>query len=337
VIPPPVYRQFREAYRRGDTDTVLGTGQHVLDALAVESDGLQSMSPAVLLMIGAHLARAERLTDAIAYLERGLAQLPGSLATREVGTADPYSLLLVQLDLLVGRYRAAWPLIQRLIEPGQKLETRLGATRAQVGVHAAFGEFETAYQLLNTAVGLADRLHNRPQSAMVVGDRAIVLAQQGRVLEATSFADAVLGDLARPAPGPHGAWAAAQALTVGTTVARRAAEAGDLMTAQRLLYGAEQVSGQTGRSLDRGQLALARGVVAWRGGDLLGAEAPLGEAHRLFQTLGCAPAAALAQWEDANLAVARGLHSSAQPQIERAQQAFAALGLPLPYPPPPLN
>ena len=172
---------------------------------------------------------------------------------------------------------------------------------------------------------------------MVVGDRAIVLAQQGRVLEATSFADAVLGDLARPAPGPHGAWAAAQALTVGTTVARRAAEAGDLMTAQRLLYGAEQVSGQTGRSLDRGQLALARGVVAWRGGDLLGAEAPLGEAHRLFQTLGCAPAAALAQWEDANLAVARGLHSSAQPQIERAQQAFAALGLPLPYPPPPLN
>ncbi len=333
MIPPPAYREFREAYRRGDTDTVLGTGQHVLNALAAEDGDVQTMAPAVLVMIGAHLARAERLTDAIAYLERGLAQLPGSLATREVGKGDWYALLLLQLDLLVGRYRPAWPLIQRLIEPDRRLETRLGATRAQVSVNAAFGDFETAYQLLNTAVGLADRLRSRQQAVMVAGDRAIVLALQGRTLEATSFADAVLPDLARPSPGPLGAWAAAQAVTVATAVARSAVEAGDLLTAQRLLYGAGEIAGRTGRTLDQGQLALAQGVVAWRSGDLLGAEAPLGKARRVFQTLGCAPATAQAQWEEANLAVARGLHSSARPLFERAREEFTALGLPTPSQP----
>ena len=238
----------------------------------------------------------------------------------------------MQLEVLIGRYSSAWPRIQRLVEPDRPLETRLGATRAQLSINAAFGEYETAYQLLNTAAGLADRLRNRQQEAMVVGDRAIVLALQGRTVEATSFADAVLGDLARPLPGPLGAWAAAQAVTVATTVARGAADAGDLLTAQRLVYGATEVGGRTGRTLDEGQLALARGVVSGRSGDLLEAEVALGEARHRFQALGCAPAAALAQWEEANLAVARGLHSSAGPLFERAREEFAMLGLRPPGP-----
>ena len=332
MIPPPAYRDLREAYRQGDTDAVLGTGQHVLDALAAEGGEAASLAPAVLLMVGAHLARRERLSDAIAYLDRGLVQLPGSQATREVGTADWYALLLIQLELLVGRYQQAWPRIQRLVEPDRPLETRLGATRAQLSVNAAFGDYETAYQLLNTAVGLADRLGNRQQAAMVTGDRAIVLALQGRTLEATGFADAVLGDLARPLRGPLGAWAAAQAVTVSATVARRAADAGDLLTAQRLVYGAGELVGRTGRTLDQAQLALARGVVAGRGGDLAGSEAALGEARQLFQALGCAPAAAQAQWEEANLAVARGLRASAGPLFERAREEFAVLGLQPPGP-----
>ncbi|HEY5155097.1 MAG TPA: hypothetical protein VIJ47_10215 [Acidimicrobiales bacterium] len=332
VIPPPAYREFREAYRRGDTATVLGTGQHVLDALGAEGTDASGMTPAVLVMIGAHLARAEHLLDAIAYLERGLAQLPDSRATREVGAGDWYRLLLVQLQLLVGRYQAAWPSIHRLIEPDRSLESRLGATRAQVQVNAAFGDFETAYQLLNTAAGLADRLRSRQQAAMVAGDRAIVLALHGRTIEAASFADAVLPDLARPCPGPLGAWAAAQAVTVAATVARRAADAGDLLTAQRLLFGAEGPAAASGRSIDRGQLALAHGVVAYRAGDLLGAEAPLAEARQLFQSLGCAPAAAQVQWEEAQLARARGLHASAQPLLARAREEFTALGLPAPTP-----
>ncbi len=162
MIPPPAYRDFREAYRRGDTDTVLGTAQHVLDALAADGGEAASVSPAVLLMVGAHLARRERLLDAIAYLDRGLLQLPGSSATREVGTGDWYALLLVQLEVLVGRYQQAWPLIQQLVEPDRPIETRLGATRAQLSVNAAFGDYETAYQLLNTAAGLADRLRQPP-------------------------------------------------------------------------------------------------------------------------------------------------------------------------------
>jgi hypothetical protein len=328
LIPVPAYRVFREAYRRGDTDTVLGTGQHVLDALAAADDPRQQeLAPAVLVMIGAHLARTERFVDAIAYLERGLGDLPGTEATRDIGRGDWYAVTLVQLYLLVGRPRDAWPLIQRLLEPDHKLETRLGATRAQVMVAAGAGEFEMAYQLLNTAAGLADRLRNRQQSTMVGGDRALVLAYQGRMIEAVGHADAVLPMLSQPVPGPMGAWAAAEAVAVSTTVARHAAEAGDLMTAQRLVFGAGDVAERTGRSFDRAQLALARGVVAWRSGSLLEAEAPLADARRTFLELGCAPAAARAQWEEANLAQARGLLSSARPLLERARQEFATLGL----------
>lgn len=330
MIPPPSYRAFREAYRRGDTTTVLGTGQPVLDELAAAGGETATMAPAVLVMVGAHLARTERLVDAIAYLERGLDQLPGSAAQREVGGGDWYAVLLVQLYLVVGRYRVAWPLIQRLIEPDRRLETRLGATRAQVAVSAAFGDYEPAYQLLNTAAGLAERMRSRQQATMVTGDRAVVLALQGRTVEATGFADSVLPQLSRPTPGPLGAWAAAEAVTVATTVARRAADHGDLMTAQRLLFGAGELTGRTGRTLDEGQLALARGVVACRMGDPAAAEGPLAEARRIFQTVGCAPLAAQAQWEEALLAQARGLSSSSTPLFQRATDGFAALGLPPP-------
>ena len=329
LIPLPAYRVFREAHRRGDTDTVLGTGQHVLDALDVADDPRQrELTPAVLLMVGAHLARTERFADAIAYLARGLEDLPGATESgREVGRGDWYAVTLIQLHLLVGRPREAWPLIQRLIEPDRRLETRLAATRAQVMVTAGAGDFETAYQLLNTAVGLAERLRNRQQSAMVGGDRALVLAQHGRVVEAVGHADAVLPALMRPLVGPVGAWAAAEAVAVGTTVARHAAEAGDLMTASRLLFGAADVVERTGRAFDRAQVDLARGVVAWRSGELAEAELPLTEARRTFLELGCAPAAARAQWEEANLARARGLHASSRPLFERARQEFAELGL----------
>lgn len=326
LIPVPAYRDFREAFRRGDRRTVLGTGQPVLDQLGA-TESQRGLVPAVLLMIGASLAGSERYGDATAYLERGLAELPGSAARREVGDGDWYALTLLDLLLLQGRYQQAWTFVQALTEPARRLEVRLGATRAQVAITAAFGDFTSAQQLLNTAAGLADRLRNGQSSAMVDGDRAIVLALQGRTIEAAAFADQVLPALTRPGPGPVLAWSAAQAITVTTTVARQAARAGDLMTAERMLFLSIEPAVRSERRFDGAQLALARAVVWLESGRPDEAEAPVLEARRTFVALGCAPAAALAQREEATVAEARGLHASSRPLYERARDEFATLGL----------
>ena len=104
LIPGRTYLEFRDAFRRGDGDTVLGTGQPVLDELG--ADPRQAgLVPAVLLMVGATLARLERYADGCAYLERGLLLLPGTDATHEVGDGDWYRLNLLGLLLATGRYQ----------------------------------------------------------------------------------------------------------------------------------------------------------------------------------------------------------------------------------------
>ena len=326
LIPSRAYLDFREAFRRGDGDAVLGTGQLVLDQLGTD-ERQSGLVPAVLLMVGATLARLERFADATAYLERGLALLPGTAATREVGDGDWYALLLLDLLMAVGRFRDSWNRIQSLIEPDREARTRLGATRAQIALYAAFGDFETAQQLLNTAAGLADRVGSHQLAAMVDGDRAIVLAAQGRTVEAAVFADQVLPQLGRPGAGPLMRWSGAAAATVTTTVARHAAVAGDLMTAERMLFLAAEPAAGTGRTFDLAQLQLARGVVWREGGRTLDAERPLLEARHGFLALGCAPAAALAQREEARLALLKGMSASSRPLYERAREEFALLGL----------
>lgn len=326
LIPGRSYLAFRDAFRRGDGDTVLGTGQPVLDELGAD-ERQAGLVPAVLLMVGATLARLERYPDACAYLERGLLLLPGTAATREVGDGDWYALVLLDLLLATGRFRDAWTRIQPLIEPDRSAATRLGATRAQIALYATFGDFETAQQLLNTAAGLADRVGSNQLAAMVQGDRAIVLAEQGRTVEAAAFADQVLPQLGRLGPGPLLAWSGAQASTVTTTLARHAAIHGDLMTAERMLFLASDPAASTGRSFDAAQLQLARGVVWREAGRSVEAESALLEARHGFLSLSCAPAAALAQREEARLAAVKGMSASARPLYERARDEFAQLGL----------
>ena len=326
LIPAPCYRDLREEFRRGDHAALLGTAQRTLEHLDGD-ESQRGLVPAALLMVGASLASVERPADATAYLTQGLATLAGTASQREVGEGDWYELVLLDLLLAQGRFADAWPRIQRLIEPGQRTETRLGATRAQVSLTTTFGDFATAQQLLNTAAGLAERARNRLLGAVVEADRASVLAVQGRTVEATVFADRVLPDLVRPGPGPTLAWASSQAVALATTLARSCAVVGDLMTAERMMFLADGPATRSGRSFDRAQLALARSVVSRQGGHLDDAEAPVLEARRRFLELGFAPAAAMAQREEANLAAARGLLASARPLFERARDEFAVLGL----------
>jgi hypothetical protein len=229
--------------------------------------------------------------------------------------------------MLVGRYREAWTVVQRLAEPARPIESRLGATRAHLALSAVFGDFDTAHNLLNTDSGLAHQLRSRQQEVVVDGDRAIVAACQGRVVEAAAFADEVLPMLSRPGPGAQLAWARAQAITVATTVARAAAEAGDAATGERVLASITAIVDRTGRSFDRAQVDLARGTLWRTSGHVREAEAPVTAARRTFLELGCAPAAAMAQLEEARLAVARGYEASSRPLFERARAEFDALGL----------
>jgi ATP/maltotriose-dependent transcriptional regulator MalT len=326
VIPPPAYRRLRDAYVRGQGGAVLAGAQAVLDELAVDAPAREFTAP-VLAMVGASLAGQEQYGDALAYLERALTMPETPASAHEMGRDDTFALVELDLLLLVGRYRDAWPVIQRLGEPGQALESRLGAARAHVALAAVFGDFDTAHNLLNTAAGLAHQLRSRIQSVVVDGDRAIVLANQGRTVEAVRTAEEVLPLLARPGPGSRLAWAMAQGITVATAVARACAAADDVGTAERVMAGISAISGAPGRAFDEAQIALARGTL-WRASGLLAeAEAPTTQARRSFLELGCAPAAALAQLEEARLAVARGYAASSRPLFDRARSEYAALGL----------
>jgi hypothetical protein len=327
ILPCRAYRDLVDSMRRGDTGAVLHRAQRVIDELSRDPEQAE-LVPAVLIMVGGAFAREEHFVEAAAYLERGLDTMDGTASVREIGSGDEEELLLLGLYLLCGRYREVWPRVQKLSEPGRSLEARLGATRAHTALATAFGDFDTAHQLLNTATGLAERLPSHQLSVMVEGDRAIVLAEQGRTLEATSFAMSALALLARPGPGRHLAWARGHAITIATTVARQVATGdGDLGASERLLAIIEPLVERDGRTLDRAQLALARGVVWRESGHLAEAESALDAARRTLLGLGCAPAAALAQREEARLAVVRKLEASAQPLYVRARDEFAALGL----------
>ena len=105
---------------------------------------------------------------------------------------------------------------------------------------------------------------------MVDGDRAIVLAAQGRTVEAAGFADAgAARSSARPRPGPlRRVGRGRRPSPCATTVARHAADAGDLMTAAAHAVPAPPSrAGRRPRPSTQAQLHLARGVVLAREAD----------------------------------------------------------------------
>jgi len=326
LIPSPAFREFRELARKGSDQAVIDRGQSVLDALGSDA-AQQVLIPAALVLIGSSLYAADRFADAAAYLERGLADLPHSAANREIGDGDPYTITYLELLLRLGRFRDAWSIAETASEPTQSLEVRLGATRAQVAVTSAFGDFDRSQQLLNTAAGIAKRLRNRQSAAIVDGDRAMVLARQGRIVEAVALADQVLVLLGRLGAGPVLAQSSTQAVAITTTLARIAQRTGDDMTAQRMLLLAAGPTEHTGRRFDRALFELAQATVWNQTGFTELAEGAADDARRTFLFLGCAPAAAETQQLRGEIAACRGLTLSARPLLQQARAEYGALGL----------
>jgi hypothetical protein len=319
---------LRDAHRRGEHGVVLRTAPPL--AAAWQEAGRLWWAGEALLYLGAAHAAGERVDAARGSLAAGLALAtppPGKvIPPDERVPADWAHLLLVDLDLVQGRYDEVVVRARTLATADRSAETRFGAVRANAAVLGARGDHDGCHTLLNQAALITRELRSRMRASLVEGDRAILLALQGRLYEAIASADTVLERLTRATTGPMLTWGATEGAAVAYTLARLSANAGDLFTAQRMLAVGARAALGVDRVWLHAHRLLAEGAVAAREGDVAGAEAALVAAGRLFEDLGAAPGSALALVEQGRLAWARGLLRSARPLLERAAADFALLG-----------
>jgi hypothetical protein len=247
---------------------------------------------------------------------------------RRTNQLDWFEVALLDIRLRTGRYDDVIARVPRLVDPTHIAEIRFAATRAHAAALTAQGQFEGAHHLLNTAGGVAQRIRSRFRVALVEGDRAILLAAQGRLLESITAADRVLPSLIRPPVGEYQQWSNAEGAAIALTVCRAAAAGSDHLTAQRMLHLGTTATHRVGGAYLHAHLDLARGVVWLLEGDLDAAEASLVSAGRQFGVLGCSPAIALATMEQGRLAQIRGLVRSAAPLYLGALDDFRRLGQP---------
>jgi hypothetical protein len=324
---PESYRRFRDAYRTGQFDRVVREG----DALAATLDREprhRAFVPATAMMFGAAYAELDAYATACRYLDYGLERYAEDESShlKELGGADWFALRLVEVQLLLGRYGDAWILLTKLEEPDRRDLTRLAAIRGRATLNAIRGDYEGAHHLLNAAISVTDRIHSGFHVTTVEADRAIVLAMQGRMLEAIALADRTLERLAQPAAGGMGTWSAQSTAAITLTLSRLCLDAGNTADGERfLLTGTAAVDRARTTFLSA---AVDLGICAlWRAQGAEGAAEPLcTEAALTFGRLGCRPAEALATLELAKIADARGMATSAIPLLERARDEFSYLG-----------
>jgi hypothetical protein len=261
-----------------------------------------------------------------------LAPAPWTAAAKaDRNAADPADwadLLLIELYLLLGRYADAQARCPALLEPDRSIDTRFAATRARAVLSAIAADHETAHQHLNTAAGLAARVPSAFRATLVEGDRAVVLATQGRGREAVTLADRAVAKLVSPAVGAYQVWANREAARVAFTVSRLAAIGGDQLAARRLLLFGQEATEAVGGVYLSSLASLTVGVAAGAAGTLDVADAELGRAHLGFEAAGYRPADAIVSLEQARIAYRHELPSSARPMIDHATAEFRSLGLP---------
>lgn len=320
------FADLRFAFERHDYREVLATGEEAVAALTEDPDQREYVGAAMVLVGGALLS-VEHYRDAVAWLEQGLARLPGTASEHELRGAHWFHRALADAYLLLGRWARAEAYLDWLALPEQPLESRLAATRGRAYLEATRGRFDHATHLVNTAARLARQIGAELAEALVQADRAMVLAAQGRLAEATATANEVAPRLSAPARGERQQWANMQATVLLTSLARALAEAGDLVTAERYLLEVSVPVAQARRSYAVAQHELARSVVWREEGELERAEAAAHAAVAQFTALDTLPALAVARLADAEVADRRGHTVAARALYERSASELGALGM----------
>lgn len=320
--------EFRRWWRHatGATpSTALDDADRVASSLRGD-ETTKGWAAAVELRAGAVAAATEQFSAAIRLLTDGIAALePGGPST-DLVDRDHHLLLLAELRLATGATLDATTDLETLATPTTRPGLRLGATRGLIRVRTAAGQRDSAHLLLNAATDLAHGRRSALEAALVEADRAMVLAHEGRVTEATRHALDATARLTRSGRGAHGVLCLANAAACAAVVGRACAWSGDPGGAHALVDLAFDAAGRSGRTLPVADALIARSATRRLVGDLAGADDDASRAVRLASALGADPATGLALLELGATAVVAARLASAAPLLERAERLLAPSG-----------
>lgn len=320
--------EFRQWWRHatGVTPaTALDDADRVVSSLRAD-ESTAGWAAAAALRAGAIAAATEQFSVAIRLLTDGLAALRLGGPSAGLVDRDHHLLLLAELRLATGATGDAATVLETLATPQTRPDLRLAATRGLIRVRTAAGQRDSAHLLLNAATDLAHGRRSALDAALVEADRAMVLAHEGRVSEATRHALDATARLSRSRRGPHGVLSLANAASCAAVVGRACAWSGDPGGAHALVDIGLDAAGRSGRTLPLVHGLIARSATRRLVGDLAGADDDASRAVRLASALGADPATGLAMLElGATAAVAARL-ASAAPLFERAERLLAPSG-----------
>jgi hypothetical protein len=332
LVAPAAYRRHRRHAERGHYDWVIGHTSATLSQLGDDA-GPQRWGPGVVARLGAALARRQELAAARVELTRALAALPGSLAQRDLGSAEVHELQLVEVLVVMGEFAEANRRAAGLWQAERHPAIRLAAARTHAAVHLAGGDLAGAHAWLDEAASRAAGLGGDLGLALVHADRASVVAESGRIHEAVAMATEALArlDRARTSHPSNQALPAAQAVMTANAVAMAAAHHGDVLSAQ--LLHAESVRRATiaDRPVTAAQLDITASAVLRLTGDLAALGGNHSPAERAAVNLAVAqaePARAMAVREQALVAHATGQMASAHALAMQALGLFDRLQMP---------
>ncbi|MEZ5206045.1 MAG: hypothetical protein R2690_03460 [Acidimicrobiales bacterium] len=330
---------YREAYLRRDATTVLRDGDDLAVTLA-EAPWSRFLVPAVIVLQGSTMGMRPDLVppgEAIRYLSQGISladhlidEPDGDAAAsgldKALGPIDPFRMELMQLLLVVGRYDEAHALASTLQEPTHGAVARLAGLRTHAAVSAVRGEHELAHQVLNAAASLSERMRSRFARMLVDVDRSVLLGTQGRLGEGIALFDNLTRVLSRRSAGSSGAWADTVAAAGALTLSRFAAETGDPVTAERLIYPGAAAVSDTTDPYWKAQLDLSLSVLFWAQRRFDDAVELCREARAGFEGGAYLPGAAQAVMHEGRLAWSQGFTAVATPLLELARHQLVALG-----------
>lgn len=324
--PPAAYHRVRRAAARLQWDAVIADAPAALGALGGD-EAWKAWWPGVVARVGLARSRRQELNAARTELVRALAGLPGSPAAADLAGGDPYRLEYAWVAALVGDLHEASAVSAALANSQGHPSVVAGASQVRAWLHLAAGDPAGAHGWLDAAAGAARTAGDDEALAVIHAQRASVVANAGRTVEASAMAFEALERWERSRPVRLGQPPVVVA-TVLAQVAVAATRGGDSASGRLLVAALAGEPRLVGRPVGAGEVAAADAVVQlaegdpkralrtaeWAAGALGGAGAEVGRVR-----------AVLAQAEAAR---ALGWLGSARLLARHASERFSELELP---------